>query len=353
MNAAYDPAMRAIILVGGEGTRLRPLTWRTPKALVPVLGRPLLEHLLLHLRQHGVTDVTLAMTQRSEAIPETLGDGRDLGVSLEYAYEETPLGSGGAIGAITRGWRAAGWADETFLVLNGDVVTDLDISAMLAAHRNQGAILSLSLHEVDDPSPFGVVDIDRHGRIHRFVEKPAREDAPSHLVNAGTWVLEPELIDRLDHTAFNRVEDGLFPALCEAGEPVCGFYSPDAYWVDVGSPAALLRVNLDMAADSAFIDESAEVARTSRVEAPAVVGARCRIGADTRITRSLLWDDVVVEPGAAVEDSILASGVRVRAGASISRSVIAHDAVVEQGAVLVDATMDPAEHEHPAVAGRS
>ena len=135
--------MRAIVLVGGEGTRLRPLTWRTPKALVPILGRPLLEHLLLNLKQHGVTSVTLAMTARNEAIRGAFGDGQTLGIDLDYAYEDTPLGSGGAIGSIASTWRAADggpWA-EPFLVVNGDVISDLDVSAMISNHRAKHAVL--------------------------------------------------------------------------------------------------------------------------------------------------------------------------------------------------------------------
>ncbi|MEX2375010.1 MAG: nucleotidyltransferase family protein, partial [Dehalococcoidia bacterium] len=239
--------MRAIVLVGGEGTRLRPLTWRTPKALVPILGRPLLDHLLLHLRAHGVDRVTLAMTQRNTAIREAFGTGERLGLTIDYAYEDTPLGSGGAIGAVARAWRADGWQDETFAVINGDVITDLDISAMLFKHQSQNATLSIALHEVEDPSPFGVVAINDDGRIHRFVEKPPAHLAPSRLINAGTWLFEPELIDLLDPSSFNRVEDGLFPSLCDSGDAVFGFSEP-CYWADVGNPAALLRVNLEMAA---------------------------------------------------------------------------------------------------------
>lgn len=353
--------MRAIVLVGGEGTRLRPLTWRTPKALVPVLGRPLLEHLLLNLKQHGVDSVTLAMTARSEAIRGAFGNGEALGIALDYAYEDTPLGSGGAIAATASTWRGAGggaW-DEAFLVVNGDIITDLDLSAMLEAHRARGAVLSLSLHEVDDPSPFGVVDIDAEGRIHRFVEKPKREDAPSHLINAGTWIFEPRLLDMLDPTTFNRVEDGLFPALCSSGEPVYGFHQP-AYWGDIGNPDALLRVNLDMASgrvtspatpritpgpsgQDIYIHETSTIEDGARVEGPCVIGAGCTVRAGASVARSLLWDGVTVGPDAEVRDSILATDVTVEDGARVVRSVVAHAATIPRDASLEGERVEPAE----------
>src|SRR5262249_33820683 len=164
------------------------------------------------------------------AVQAALGDGSRLGLSLEYAYEDTPLGSGGAIAMIAGGW------DETFLVCNGDIVTDLDLSGMLAAHRERGAELSISLYEVEDPSPFGVPD--RGGAaLRRFVEKPPREPAPSRSINSGFCLFEPSLLADMDASRFNRVEDELFPTVCAQGRPVYG-YQHAGYWADVGNPAA-------------------------------------------------------------------------------------------------------------------
>lgn len=347
---AYDPMMRAIVLVGGEGTRLRPLTWRTPKALVPVLGRPLLEHLILHLKSHGVDHVTLAMTHRTEAIRDAFGDGETLGVALEYAYEDVPAGSGGAIAGIAQGWGSE--FDETFLVVNGDVITDLDVTAMLAAHRANDAVLSISLHEVEDPSPFGVVDIEPNGRIRRFVEKPKREEAPSRLINAGTWIFEPRLASMMV-TTFNRVEDHLFPDLCDANEPVYGFHQ-QAYWADVGNPVALRRVNLDMAIGAVtspavttppggvFLADTASVEDGARLLAPAVIGTGCTIAAGATVSGSVLWDGVQVAADATIENSILATGVRVGAGARVVDSVVAHRAEIAAGASLEHTSIEPA-----------
>ncbi len=341
--------MQAIVLVGGEGTRLRPLTWRTPKALVPVLNRPLLDHLLLHLRDHGVTRATLALTKRNEAIRAAFRDGAHLGIAIDYAYEDTPLGSGGAIASIAGGW------DETFLVCNGDIITALDISAMLRSHRERGAELSISLHEVDDPSPFGVVDIAEDGRIHRFVEKPKREEAPSRLINAGTWIFEPSLLAEMDPTTFNRVEDVLFPSLCASGRPVYGFHQP-AYWADVGTAAALLRVNLDLAGgavparlpdpaprEGVLVASDTTIEAGAAVHGPTVVGAGSRIEAGAEVRDSVLWDGVRIASGAQVRRSILASGVSVGADAVVEDCVIAHGAQVAPGARLSGAAIEPAD----------
>ena len=351
--------MRAIVLVGGEGTRLRPLTWRTPKQLVPILNRPLLEHLLRYLLSHGVKRVTLAMTQRSEAIRDALGDGSALGVELDYAYEDTPLGSGGAIASVAQGWNDQGAAAaEPFLVLNGDILTDLDLGAMIAAHRARSAELSIGLVHVDDPSPFGVAVLegvaadarpDGPARIERFVEKPSRESAPSHWINAGVWIFNRSLLDEMDPDRFHRVENELFPTLAAGGRQLLGV-PHEGYWMDVGNPSAYLRANLDLVAagtpsmNGPTIETGAEVtgatlvgagsviAAGASLEGPAVVGTRCRIEAGARVAGSVLWDGVTVGAGATVKGSVLAEGAVVGAGAELDGAVVAHEARVAPGA---------------------
>lgn len=324
--------MRSIVLVGGEGTRLRPLTWRTPKPLVPVLNRPLITHLLSHLRHHGIEAVTLAMTRRSELIEQALGDGSDFGVELDYVYEETPLGSGGAIAAAAAGW------DEPFLVCNGDIVTDIDITEMTERHRKGAAELSIALHEVEDPSRFGVVALDAKHRITRFVEKPPTGEAPSNLINAGIWLFEPDLLEEMDATSFNRVEEGLFPSLAESGRAIAGFVS-DSYWIDVGNAEAYLQVNLDLLGGAMagyeplgrLVDSTASVASSAQLEA-VVVGPGSIIGERVSVAGSVLWDDVTIAAGAHVANSVVASGAWVGSGATLEGAIVAHGARVEAGA---------------------
>ncbi|MDA1062040.1 MAG: NDP-sugar synthase, partial [Chloroflexi bacterium] len=312
--------MKAIILIGGQGTRLRPLTPRTSKQLVPLLNRPLLELLLRQLHGHGVREVTLAMTERSPAIEAAFGDGAQLGLRLERAYEGEPLGSGGAIAACAAGW------DEPFLVCNGDIISDLDLGGLIEAHRARAAELSIALHEVEDPSQFGVVALDGD-RIVEFVEKPAAGAAPSNWINAGVWLFEQSAARELDASSFSRVEDGLFPRMAAAGRAIVGFRH-HGYWADVGNPVAYLRTNLDLlrgavpdmlpellpdgwpasgqalaaAAVSAaaavrgpaLLGAATTVAEGARIEDGVVAGARCSIGADALVASSVLWDDVTV-----------------------------------------------------------
>ena len=347
--------MRAIVLVGGQGTRLQPLTLRTLKQLVPVLNRPLLEHLLVHLRDHGIARVTLAMTRHSEAVEAVFGDGRALGLTLDYVYEETPLGSGGAVASVAAGW------DEPFLVSNGDILTDLDLTDFIATHRRRGAQFSMALHEVEDPSPFGVVVLDEQQRITRFVEKPPRETAPSLLINAGIWLFEPALLAEMDGTRFNRLEDGLFPALAASGRPIYGYHPREAYWLDVGTTETYHRANIELLqgalprclpeswSANGLAIERAEVAPSARLAGPVllgpgtvvhsgaellgplVAGLGCTIHAGARVTGSILWDDVTVKEDATVSDTILASGVMVEAGAVVDGAIVGQGATIEAG----------------------
>ncbi len=366
--------MRAIVLVGGQGTRLQPLTLRTLKQLVPVLNRPLLEHLLVHLRDHGVARVTLAMTRHSEAVEQVFGDGRALGMTLDYVYEETPLGSGGAIASVAADW------DEPFLVCNGDVLTDLDITAFIATHQRRGALLSIALHEVEDPSPFGVVVLDGDERITRFVEKPPRAEAPSRLINAGTWLFEPAVVREMDGVTMNRppgegtprVEYGLFPALAAAGRGIFGYQGVGGYWLDVGTPETYRQANLELlqgalprclpegwpadgiaiagarVADEAtvagpvLLGPGTTVGARAELVGPVVAGSRCAVYASARVTRSILWDDVTVQEGATVSDTVLASGALVGAGAVVQGAIVGHGATVGAGARVPPGTrIDP------------
>jgi mannose-1-phosphate guanylyltransferase len=363
--------MRAVVLVGGEGTRLRPLTRRTLKQLVPILNRPLLEHLLLHLRAHGVTDVTLAMTRHSQRVEDVFGDGSALGMRLEYVYEETPLGSGGAIACAAAGWQ------EPFLVCNGDLLTDLDVTAFIGAHETRHAELSIALYEVEDPSPFGVVVLDGQERVTRFVEKPPRELAPSRLINAGVWLFKPALLAEMDGSRFNRVEDELFPTLANDSRGMYGFVHR-GFWLDVGNPDAYLSANIsalegvtaslrpadwpadDIATQNVLIGPGAvmhapvmlgpgSTVAPGALISRSVAGRGCVIGRDARVYGSVLWDDVVIEEGATVSDSVLAAGTRIEAGAIVRGAVLGHGAKIAAGADVPNGTRIEPDAEWSAV----
>ena len=337
------------MLIGGEGTRLRPLTRRTPKQLAPILNRPLLERLLRLLRAHGVGRVTLAMTKPDPAIAAAFGDGARLGLRIGRSCEGEPRGSGGAIALATRGW------EEPFLVCNGDIVTDLDLGALADAHRRRaggGEGVSIALTEVDDPSRFGVAALGGDGRIERFVEKPRRGEAPSNLANAGVWLFGPGAARGLDAGRFHRVEDELFPRLAAAGR-LFG-YRHEGYWTDAGTPEDYLRANLDLlagAAPSLLPDPPGgeALAAGARAEGPVllgagtrvgagailadgvVAGAGCAIGRGAVLAGSVLWDGASVGEDARVRGAILADGARVGAGAEAEGAVLARGAAIAPG----------------------
>ena len=319
--------MRAVVLVGGFGTRLRPLTSTIPKPMLPVGHLPIIERLIANLGRSGVTEVTLALGFKPEPFIDAFPDGQCAGVALRYAVEPEPLDTAGAIRFAAE---AAG-IDDTFVVVNGDVLTDLDVADLVRFHRLHQAEATLHLIGVPDPSAFGVVAVDPEGRVERFVEKPAPGTAPSNLINAGTYVLEPSVLQRIPAGERVSIERATFPLVAAAG----GLFAmaTDDYWIDTGRPELYLQANLDVLAATRRHDRCDPVHATAEVAPDAVIhnsviGAHARVGAAT-ITDSVLLPGAVVETGAVVTDSVLMG--RVGAGAVVHNSVLGADGVVEPG----------------------
>lgn len=312
--------MRAVVLVGGVGTRLRPLTLSTPKQMLPIVNRPMIEHVVGHLLAHGVDDVVLSMGYRPDAFSTAYRDGVCAGVLLHYAVEPEPLGTAGAIrfAALDAG------IDERFVVVNGDVLTDLDLAQLLRFHEAREAEASIALHRVEDPSAFGVVPTDADGRVQAFVEKPAREDAPTDLINAGTYVFEPSMLDRIPAGTKVSVERETFPAVVADG----GLFAMDGetYWIDAGTPPQYLRAQLDLL-------DGGRGRPLQGVSDDAHVHGRASV------ERSVLGPGVVVESGAVVRDAVLLSDAVVAVGASVTSSVVGPGAVIGPGAQLDDLCM--------------
>jgi mannose-1-phosphate guanylyltransferase len=349
--------MFAVILAGGAGTRLRPLTYARRKELVPVLDRPLLEYRLTNLRDHGVRNIVLACAQGTQEIEQRFGNGAALEVSITYVYEDRPLGSGRAVKEAARAAGAMG----TVVVCNGDILTNIDLTSMIQQHRWTGAAMSMSLAPVDDPWNFGVVAVDDELRITRFVEKPAQGEQPSNLINAGTWIWEREVLARIpdDDSAVRDqfAERVLFPGMIAGGLRIQGF--TEDLWVDVGSPERYVRANRLLleravaelatsviAAEGARIDAGArfegevyvgggaEVVSGARVVGLSVIGAKAAIERDAVVERSVIWEAARIGARATVTDSIIGGGVRIGAGASVRDAVIADGAVVGEGHAL-------------------
>jgi mannose-1-phosphate guanylyltransferase len=332
--------MRAVVLVGGFGTRLRPLTHHVPKPMLPVGHRPMLARLVDRLAAGGVTEVVLALGFRPEPFVEAFPDGRIGDVRLRYAVEPEPLDTAGAVrfAADTVG------IDDTFVVANGDVITDLDVRRLVEIHRDRAAQATIHLISVDDPSAFGVVDLADDGTVRAFVEKPAPGTEPSDLVNAGTYVFEPSVLDLIEPGRRVSIERDTFPRLAAAGR-THGVPTAD-YWIDAGRPELYRAANLDL------LDSARPGPRCEPVAATATVGA------DATVDHSIVGDGAVVEDGAVLRDSVLLPRARVGAAAQVTTSlvmgrvgpgavvtdaVIGADGVVPPGATVESASVPPVE----------
>jgi NDP-sugar pyrophosphorylase family protein len=321
--------------VGGEGTRLRPLTLTAPKQMLPIVEHPMIERVVGHLADHGIDEAVLSLGYRPDAFINAYPGGSIGGVRLSYAVEPSPLDTAGAIRFAAR---HAG-LDETFVVVNGDVLTDGDISALVDFHRSRSAEATIGLTPVDDPSAFGVVPTDDDGRVLAFIEKPPRDEAPTNYINAGTYVFEPSVLDRIPPDQRVSVERETFPALVEAGRLFA--LGDEAYWLDTGTPDAYLRAHHDLLLGERRPGPPAPDA----VADPALGQGVWRIGevrvASTTVARSLFGRDASVADGAVVEESVIGAGAVVEEGASVIGSVLLPGARVASKATVEGSVVGP------------
>jgi mannose-1-phosphate guanylyltransferase len=323
--------MRAVVLVGGFGTRLRPLTETIPKPLLPVGHRPIIERVVATLRESGVTEVVLALGFRPDVFVQAYPSGVCAGVRLRYAVEPEPLDTAGAIAFAARD---AG-IDETFVVVNGDVLTDLDVRRLVDVHRARRAEATIHLTPVDDPSSYGVVALDEDGRVTRFVEKPPPGEAPSNLINAGTYVVEPEMLDRIPLGARRSVEREVFPDVAAAGRLFA--LSTDDYWIDTGRPELYRQANLDAVTGRRRGPAEPCVGQGAIVEgeiSESVIGTRARVASGATVRASVLLPEVSIGSAATVRHSVLGDGARVDEGAVLEHVVLGVGAIVEAGEIL-------------------
>lgn len=353
--------MKAIVLVGGEGTRLRPLTLTQPKPAIRLVDRPFIRFMVDWLARHGVDEVVMACGFRAELLREALGEGTGDGPRIHYLEEPEPLGTAGPIRLAAD----QGLLDGRFLALNGDVLTDLDLTALIESHERNGAVASLALYSVDDPTAYGLVrraggpeapgaaPATADGAVEEFLEKPDPVEIDTDEVNAGAYVLEPAVLDLIPDGSRVSIEHEVFPRL--VGEGLYG-HRLEGYWMDIGTPERYLQASWDIlegvvetdvprTGDATLIDERSDVSPKATVGPRAVVAAQCAVGPEASVTSSVLDAGCRVEARAAVEGSILARGVQVGAGAKVpDGSVIGEDAVIEAGASLEpQARVQPAE----------
>lgn len=354
--------MKAVIMAGGEGTRLRPLTSMRPKPMVPIVNQPVMEHILGLVKHHGVSEVVATLAFMPRVIQEYFGDGEEWGMHISYAVEETPLGTAGSVKNAEELLR-----DSSFVVISGDALTDIDLSEAMRFHEAHDGPVTIVLTRVPDPSEFGVVITGENGRIERFLEKPTWGQVFSDTINTGIYVLDPLVFDFIPEQGVYDFSSELFPALMAAGHNLYGFIA-DGYWCDVGSYDSYLEVHRDIldgkakifvpgtrarndvwVGKGADIDPTADIGshvvigENTRVRAGArlgdytVIGDNCLVGRDVEIERSIVWDDSFLGAGADVRGAVLCRQVDVRARARIEPgAAVGDETVVGHGAQIAN-----------------
>lgn len=321
--------MQAIVLVGGEGTRLRPLTDDVPKPALTLVDRPFLAYMIEWLAAHGVTEAVLACGFRPDVLRQTLGEGERAGVRLRYVTEPERRGTAGAIR-----FAADALGDELedrFLVVNGDILADLDLTALTRSHREREARVTIALHPVEDAAAYGLVSLDADGRVLEFSEKTGRHEPGE--VNAGAYLLERPVLDLITPGREVSIEREVFPRLVGEG---LGALALDGYWMDIGTPERYLAATWDIlegrvatevrpTAPGLLVRSGAEVSAAARIGPRAVISPGCTVAAGAEVRDSVLLDDCTVGEGVTVSNSVLAPGVSVEAGATLADAVVARD----------------------------
>ncbi len=339
-------AMQAVVLVGGEGTRMRPLTLTQPKPALPLVDRPFIRYMVDWLGRHGIDDVVMACGFKADRLRSALGDAIPGGSSISYLEEVVPLGTAGPVRLAAD----EGLLGDRFMVLNGDVLSDLDLTALQRQHADTGAVATLALHPVDDPTSYGLVRRDPDGAVLGFLEKPDPSEIDTDEVNAGAYVLERRVVDLIPSGRAVSIEREIFPRL--VGDGLYG-RRLEGYWMDIGTPQRYLQASWDIldgtvatelaGAGGPYIAAGAEVAGDATVEPRAVVRSGCRVATGAAVADSVLLDGCRIGAEAKVRGAILAAGVEVGAGGTIAAgSVIGEGARIEAGAVVgPDARVQP------------
>jgi len=340
--------MKAVIIAGGLGTRLRPLTFNTPKPIVPVANRPFVMHQIELLRSHGATEIILNLHYLSESIKELLGDGRKFGIKLHYSIETNPLGTAGAVKNAEKYFAG----EPLIVVFNGDILTDINITEVIKFHKKKKARATLTLTPVDDPTSYGLVLTDKAGRVTEFIEKPSWERVqglPKMDINAGIYILDPIIFAEVPRGVPVMFENKVFPDLLKKNEPVYGFESKN-YWIDIGNPQkyqlaheailrgeiSLFRIYGSRERGGIFIGANAEIDKTARIFGPSLIGEGVKIGAESTVKNcSVLGDRVVVGRGTSIEHSIIWEGCRIGDQVKLNGCILGYNCRIEDGVSIL------------------
>jgi mannose-1-phosphate guanylyltransferase len=329
--------MQAVILVGGEGTRLRPLTSTVPKPVVPLVDRPFVVYMLEWLARHGVDDVVMSCGFLATSVRDVLGDGSRFGLTLTFVEEPEPRGTAGALKY------AEAFLRDRFLMLNGDVLTDLDLSAQIAQHERTGARGTLALVPVSDPTAYGLVRVREDGAVKEFVEKPSADEIDTNLISAGAYVLERDVVDLIEPGRNVSIEREIWPQL--VGDGLYGF-AADAYWLDIGTPERYLQGTFDILEGnvrtavaerlgSGYLAIADQVEADGRIVPPAIVERGCTIAAGAHVgSLVVLGEDVTVGARSTIERSVVLDGARIGADCQLRDCIVAAAVSVGDGTVV-------------------
>jgi len=336
--------MQALILAGGKGTRLRPLTVYTPKPIVPICNRPFLLYQIDTLRRAGITDITLSLSYQPNKIEQLLGDGSDWGVKLKYTVEPQPMGTAGAFKF------AEDLIRQLTVVFNGDILTDLDLKAVIREHNERKATATIVLTPVANPTAYGLVETESDGTIRRFLEKPKADEITCNTINAGTYILQPEVLDFIPAGEGYSFEYGLFPDLLQRKERFYAHVPARTYWIDIGTPERYLQAHQDLLSNRVarihIKDRRGDFdsATAAEIDEHSMIGDACQIKPGAQIINSVLGQGCFVEERARVENSVIWPHTRIGTAAEVIGAVvgrgchIGRSAVVSPGAVLGDKT---------------
>jgi len=328
--------MKAVILVGGQGTRLRPLTCVTPKPMLPLVNIPFLEHTFKLLKNYGVEDIILSAGYLPDVFESYFGNGERHGLNIVYVKEDKPLGTAGAIKNVERYLD-----DSSFIVFNGDILTDLNIEQLLEYHKSKKALATLTLTSVEDPTSYGLVPIDRTGKVTYFLEKPSWDEVTTDLVNAGIYILEPEVLNFIPKAENYSFERGVFPEMIEKRERVSGFPS-NAYWLDIGTPQNYLKAHHDILGRrikfdfkgmqtklGVWVGDNCKISSKANIFGPVVMGENCQVEPNATIFGyTTIGNDCIIGPGVTISGSVLFNDCK------INRSSVIKDSILDKGVEL-------------------
>lgn len=336
--------MKAVIMAGGKGTRLRPLTSNQPKPMIPIANKPCMEHIVNLLKRHGFEDIVVTVGFMPEAIQDYFGDGSDWDTSIEYSVEDEPMGTAGSVKL------AEEHLSERFIIVSGDALTDANLQKAVAFHEERGSEATLFLQEVDDPSEFGIVVVDDEGRVERFLEKPDPEEVFSYTANTGIYILEPSVLEEIPAGEEYDFADDLFPKLLDAERPVYGYVTEKPYWEDIGNIGQYMdaqkavldgevrgvRPPGEEVREGVFLGEGVEVEQ-DQLEAPVALGDNVRVGSGARVgPHSVIGDGVSISPGASVARSTVAEGTSIEESADLDGALVGRSCDIRAEARLME-----------------